>query len=243
MSDVMFGVTDFAGWTPDLPETRDWARWAHQPRALGDGGAPEIPLVPALQRRRIDRMGRMAICSTWRVDPNGDADAYVFATPLGEVHRSVQLLSTAARGEALSPSTFASSVHNAIGAAYSIARGIRSPVVAVAAGGETLAAAFLEAAGALSDGCASVVVTVYDEPIPDVYAGVGCGGPAPFSWSCRLTSASDAGPTLTLALGESDPLLETHSAGLNDPLEVARLLLGARPSVVTAGGWTWSRRP
>jgi hypothetical protein len=76
----------------------------------------------------------------------------VFASRHGDVARSMDLLGALASDQPLSPTGFGLSVHNAIAALYSIARGHRGNYLALAAGQATVEAACLEAAGLLADG-------------------------------------------------------------------------------------------
>ena len=79
--------------------------------------------IPAMQRRRIERLGRMAIqAACWCEDGQG-ADSQVplvFASRHGDVARSMDLLGSLVADQPLSPTGFGLSVHNAIAALYSI---------------------------------------------------------------------------------------------------------------------------
>ncbi|MBT9556271.1 MAG: beta-ketoacyl synthase chain length factor [Myxococcales bacterium] len=243
-SALHFDVLSIAAWSPGLTNLDDWLSWAHEPVPLRVDGVPDVSRVPAGLRRRLDRRGKMALFTTFEVDPGADASTYVFATPLGEVQRSAEILDANSRHEPVSPSTFASSVHNAIGASYSIARGVRAPVVATSAGDDTAATAIIEALAAqvdvaqerpgADDAAGDVVVTYFDDVMPTVYAGRGVPSRGPYSWSIRLRGK---GGTFGLVQG-GDRLLQTAE---DDPgLTALRFLLGAIPRATT-GTWLWCR--
>lgn len=234
---LRFDVLSVAAWSPGLTTLEAWARWAEAPTPLRPDGVPDVPYVPANLRRRLDRRGKMALHTTFGVDPNADAGAYVFATPLGEVQRSAEILEALSQRQPISPATFAASVHNAIGAVYSIARGVHAPVVATSAGPDTAATAFIEALAAIAaegePGGSDAVVTYFDELLPPVYANCGLAACGPYAWSARVRR----GPgTSQLSVVEPGAHPEPDDTGLR----ALRFLLGAVPTITT-GMWLWSR--
>ena len=77
-----------------------------------------------MQRRRIERLGRMAIqAACWCQEAEESGVPLVFASRHGDVARSADLLNSLADDAALSPTAFGLSVHNAVAALYSITRG------------------------------------------------------------------------------------------------------------------------
>ena len=152
-----------------------------------------------MQRRRIERLGRMAVQAAWWCSQAETAGVpLVFASRHGDVQRSFELLEQLARGEPMSPTHFGLSVHNAIAALYSIVRGERGNYLALAAGRATAEAALVEAAGLLADGAPEVLVVVYDARPPAAYASF-LDEPDPFyAWSWRVR-ADGEGTRLSLA--------------------------------------------
>lgn len=72
-----------------------------------------------MQRRRIERLGRMAIqTACWCQEAEESGVPLVFASRHGDVARSMELLEALAADEPPSPTTFGLSVHNAIAALY-----------------------------------------------------------------------------------------------------------------------------
>ncbi|MFS2047223.1 beta-ketoacyl synthase chain length factor, partial [Stenotrophomonas geniculata] len=97
--------------------------------------------VPAMLGRGFERLGRLAFLGGWWwVDGQGaDSDVpLVFASRHGDVARSMDLLGALVGDQPLSPTGFGLSVHNAIAALYSIARGHRGNYLALAAGQATV---------------------------------------------------------------------------------------------------------
>jgi hypothetical protein len=110
----------------------------------------------------------------------------VFASRYGETTRCLDLLKAQVRGEALSPTAFALSVHNAMGAMIAIVREDRRNSSAIAAGRMTAAAGVTEAVGLLDDGAKAVDLIAYDAPLPADYMQFGDEPEAHFAWAWRV---------------------------------------------------------
>ncbi|WP_369039471.1 beta-ketoacyl synthase chain length factor [Stenotrophomonas maltophilia] len=246
---IEFSVVDWAAWAPGLNERSQWRGWADAPFLPHGEGAPALAEVPAMQRRRIERLGRMAIqTACWCEDGQG-ADSQVplvFASRHGDVARSMDLLGSLAADEPLSPTGFGLSVHNAIAALYSIARGHRGNYLALSAGQATVEAACLEAVGLLADGAREVRVVVYESPLPDVYAGFADEPDPFFAWCWRLAAPGRAdGTDLSLHWQAATDAAPTVPGLLPHALDLHRFLLSADPQLthVTQGQrWCWRRR-
>ena len=167
---IEFSIVDWAAWAPGLSERSQWLGWADAPYPPVGEDTPALAEIPAMQRRRIERLGRMAIqAACWCEDGQGADNQVplVFASRHGDVARSMELLGALASDQPLSPTGFGLSVHNAIAALYSIARGHRGNYLALAAGQATVETACLEAAGLLADGAREVRVVVYESRLPE----------------------------------------------------------------------------
>jgi hypothetical protein len=194
--------------TPRL-EVSHWATWPDDLAGLPPAGngvdtpLPTLAAMPPMMRRRVEPLGRMALHVAYACQGEDAALPVIFASRYGDVPRSIALLRQLVDGQTPSPTAFSLSVHNAIGALWSIAGGHTAPYTAIAAGDETVEAAFTEALGLLADGAAAVMVICYDEPLPapyDVYAG---HPDLPHAWACRLRLTD--GPGISLASRQADP--------------------------------------
>ena len=170
-----------------------WSQWAAAPWL--PQGEPQVALaaVAPMLRRRFAPLGRLAAQVTFELDdgaraPAGEVDALptVFASRYGETGRCLDLLADQARGDALSPTAFGLSVHNAIGAMIAIARKDRANSSAIAAGRLTAASGVAEATALLDDGAPAVSLVVYDAPLPGGYAQFEDEPSAHFAWAWRL---------------------------------------------------------
>ncbi|WP_349985325.1 beta-ketoacyl synthase chain length factor [Stenotrophomonas sp. WHRI 8082] len=243
---IEFSVVDWAAWAPGLTTRSDWQAWARAPWPPEGEGTPGLSEVPAMQRRRIERLGRMAIQAACWCEPEQGADSTVpliFASRHGDVERSMELLRSLVADEALSPTTFGLSVHNAIGALYSITRGHRGNNLALAAGKATVEAACLEAVGLLADGAAEVRIIAYDPPLPELYAEF-IDEPAPYyAWCWRIAAASPEGTRLRLAW-RGDTAQDDPPGPLPHALDLHRFLLSGKrhdERVIDGQRWSWQR--
>jgi hypothetical protein len=232
----------WAAWAPGLDAAADWAAWLAAPMPLrGDeAAAPPLSEVPAMARRRIDALGRMALQVAYRAQDDltpqqVQAMPLVFASRWGELDRSVGLLQTLAAGEPLSPTAFSHSVHNAIGALYSIQRGVRANLSAVAAGAYSLEAGWIEALGLLQEGAAEVLLVALDAPLPPAYAvsALDAALMRPHALALRLR----LGGPLQL---QSAPSVTAPDDGLPPALRALRFLSGCEAEL-RQGPWRWSR--
>lgn len=246
-----FCIERWAAWAPGITDPVAWDAWLGRPERPGIHEAPELKQLPPMQRRRVSGLGRYALSAAYEVQADAPDDApLVFASRYGELSRSVELLEQLARGEALSPMSFSLSVHNAIGALSSIARADTAAYTAVAAGEETLEAAFTEACGLLADGHRAVLVVSYDEPVPEVWREVSDEGGRSFprALGFRVIRRED-GPGFSLESRHAAPAADAGLHGDAGPrlpadLEVLRFLRTSEPVLERAIGnrrWRWVR--
>ena len=244
-------ASDWAAWAPGLHTRQEWQRWALAPVPPVGDAMPVLDEVPAMQRRRIEQLGRMAVqVAYWCGRAGTDAVPMVFCSRHGDVRRSLEMLEQGARGEPLSPTRFGLSVHNAIAALYSIVRGVRGNCIALAAGQAGAETAVVEAAGLLADGAHEVLVVVYEAALPSAYAGFADEPAADFAWACRLRPPAAAdGDDVRLVLdwrAEAQPLPAVAGAELPASLAALRFLVAGQSEYAHhADGlrWRWRRQP
>lgn len=241
--ELSFSIRQWAAWAPGLDRRDDWQTWAGSPVLPVGDDVPTLEEVPAMQRRRLSRLGRAVFHVTARA-----ADAHaelpmVFASRYGDVDRALHAIGTLEDGEPLSPTVFAGSVHNAIGALYSIVGGQRQNMVCVAAGATSAAAGLVEAAALLADGAYEVLLACYDEPLPPPYATFADEPQALYAWAWRIAAPRPGAPSLHLAR-TADASAAHEAATLPAGLEPMRWLLGTPSTLVQRDGamvWRWSR--
>lgn len=163
-------VSHCAAWGPGLETAEEWAENVEAPLIADSNAMPGARAVPAMTRRRLTRWGRLALEVATELDGYLAADApVIFSSRHGDTHRTEKLLRDLAREEPLSPTAFSLSVHNAALGLFTIIRQIKTPSLALAAGRDTLAQAWLEAASWLHQGASQVLLVHADEPLADFY--------------------------------------------------------------------------
>lgn len=241
-----FTIEDWAGYAPGLHDQEAWLEWSRNVHVPVGEDVPSLSEMPAMQRRRLERVGRMALQTAYWCQTAEVADIpLVFASRHGDINRTYEMLEGLARKEALSPTHFGLSIHNAIVAQYSIARQLKQNYLAVAAGKSTAEAAVIEALGLLHDGADEVMVVMYDGLLPEPYQAFRDEGFAEYAWAWRLKKATlDAGSFSLRILSEG--INETKDeTGLPHGLDVMRFMLSGDEELRFHDGsrhWCWQRR-
>jgi len=240
----------WSAWTPGTLGVDEWR--ARLRAATSDhaeqGSPPAVDFVPPLLRRRLSTLSRsaLAVAADCLGRPASDASPAqvhdcrtIFASPHGEVGRTVELLQQLAAGEPLSPNAFSLSVHNTASGLYAIATGNRAASTALAAGRDTLPLAFIEAAGRLARDPTPLLLVFADEPLPAFYQRWQPQPARPFALALLLAPADNAAPTLQLAR-------DADATTAADPLALLPLLLDNTGTLAQLGeriGWRWQMNP
>lgn len=227
-------------WTARLtgaPGIRHRRAWHQAPSRLVDAGQqPDVSALPAMQRRRLSRLARMAFHVAWPLSEAHPQLPMVFASRHGETPRTLTILTDLAHGEPLSPTQFSLSVHNAIIGLWSIQRGDHSEMTAIAGAGDGLENAVLEACGMLHDGAPAVLLVIAEETPPELYAPFIDDVPFPYAVGLLLTPGDDWQLQLSRANGASSEW--PHA------LNLVRALCSDQPTLQhhwKSRQWTWLR--
>jgi hypothetical protein len=193
---MMFKIKKWAAWAPNVETQEQWLAWAKDGAnsVLLQGDAiPKLLPVPAMQRRRMSRLSKMALEVAYQCSADVTELRTVFASRHGEIHRTTKILHELFTGEGVSPTAFSLSVHNAASGLYSIARNAPSPSSAVAAGKNTFIAGLFEALGFLAQGEKRVLFIFADEPLPDAYQCFADEIQSPYAFALWLESGDGEG--------------------------------------------------
>ena len=235
----------WAAWAPGVATPEQWQAWAHGKHAITDSpDTPPVDFIPALQRRRLSRLSRLALAAAYACEDSNPAIENrhrlptVFASRHGEIHRTVGLLTDLANDEPLSPMAFSLSVHNTASGLYSITSGNTAPSTAIAAGLDTLPMAFIEAIGQLQRH-EEVMLVYAEEPLPDDYQPF-----APDDDSHLLGLALRLGKASGKHTLSLQPSATEHTADSASGLSLLRFLansdLTTLHTVGERSGWRWS---
>lgn len=246
---------------PGLQTSAHWQQWAQEPVWPCGEVTLDLSHIPAMARRRLGQQAKWAVFVADAVLAHaGQPDLpVVWASRHGDAEKSLALLRDQAAGEPLSPTAFALSVHNGIGAQHSILRGLRANAVCVACAHAAPEAGVVEALGLLHEGAAEVMLVCYDAPLPAPYDRFHDEPVLPFAWAALLAWAVPGEPGFSLQVqpaaapgnhAEDTPrrfphglevlqfLLQKDPPTLRSPQ--ARSRPGAEPA--NAGSWLWERR-
>lgn len=241
--EIEFAIKAWAACAPGLAAPSQWLQWAARPALPMGEVQPPLAQMPAMLRRRLGPLGRAAAQAAYDCQA-ADSIPVVFASRYGDASRSLALLRDYALGELVSPADFALSVHNAIGAMYSIARRDTASFTSIAAGATSAGAGVIEAAGLLADGAPEVLVVCYDAPLPGDYAGFADESPACYAWAWRVGPPAGGEARFTLACHPAEPLDAPMAAGLPFGLDVLRFSIAGDDRLQRRGDgleWTWTR--
>ena len=234
---MYFRIDRWRAWAPGLESTDDWRAWCRTPVHLHDAQQqPDVGFLPALQRRRLSRLARMVFHTAWPLAEACGPLPMVFACRHGETPRTLAILSDLAQGEPLSPTQFSLSVHNAIIGLWSIQRGDTSEMTALAAEGDGLEHAMLEACGLLGEGAPAVLLVIAEETPPELYAAFIDDVPFPYAVALLLAPGDDWHLQLGAARGPTSQW--PH------PLSLVRALCDDQDRLQhhwKNRQWTWSR--
>ncbi|WP_339432242.1 MULTISPECIES: beta-ketoacyl synthase chain length factor [unclassified Pseudomonas] len=238
---INFNIAQWRAWAPGLDSVDAWQAWSRQPVELqSSDAAPDVSFLPAMQRRRLSRLARMAFSVGWPLADGREHLPLVFVSRHGETPRTYEILSDLAKDEPLSPTQFSLSVHNAIIGLWSIMRGETSEMTALAAAGDGLEHGMLEAAALLNEGAPAVLLVITEEQPPEAYWQWIDDVPFPYALGLLLTPGTD----WRLSLNSTSQALS--KAQWPHALSLLRTLLGQQPHCQHAWKnrlWTWQRNP
>jgi hypothetical protein len=204
---ITFNIAQWRAWAPGLADVEKWQQWSQQPTLLKSSDeAPDVSFLPAMQRRRLGRMARMAFAVGWPLAEGHERLPLVFVSRHGETPRTFEILCDVATEQPLSPTQFSLSVHNSVIGLWSIMRGETSEMTALAATGDGLEHGAFEAAALLAEGAPAVLLVITEEQPPEAYADWIDDVPFPYAVGLLLTPGDDwqlSLQTNTQALGRS----------------------------------------
>lgn len=236
---MKFDIKDWKAWAPGVTSHDDWSVWCAQPRLLDfPAGTADVSFLPALQRRRLSALARVVFHVGWPLAEVMPKQPLVFCSRHGETSRNLQLLTSLAHQDNVSPTNFSLSVHNAVTGLWSIFRNDTSEMVSIAGVEDGLEHALLEAQLLLAAGAPSVLVVIAEDQQPDAY--LPWIDDVPFAYALALQIVEGDQWQLELSTVTNDK--STASSPWPHVLQLLPLLLGIEDRLVlrTAGRqWNW----
>ena len=137
--------------------------------SLVDQELSAIEHIPAMQRRRLSRLAKLAMNSAMQTLATQHADYIVWVSQYGDEAKTLNILEDVLSEQTPSPTQFSTSVHNAISGLYSILCQDATPATSLAGSwndGLIEAYAWLKT----RPEARQVLLVYYDEALPDIYA-------------------------------------------------------------------------
>ncbi|RLZ06973.1 beta-ketoacyl synthase [Acinetobacter sp. 2JN-4] len=125
--------------------------------------------IPAMQRRRLSLLAKMALQSALTALDGQSVDYIVWVSKYGDEEKTLRILQDVLSGQTPSPTQFSTSVHNAIAGLYSILCHDDTPSTSLSC---EWTEALIEAYAILKaqPHVQKVLVVAYDQALPTVYS-------------------------------------------------------------------------
>lgn len=136
--------------------------------SLVDQELSAIEHIPAMQRRRLSRLAKLALNSAMQTLDTHNVDYIVWVSQYGDEAKTLNILEDVLSEQTPSPTQFSTSVHNAISGLYSILCQDATPATSLAGSwndGLIEAYAWLKT----RPEARQVLLVYYDEALPDIY--------------------------------------------------------------------------
>jgi hypothetical protein len=238
---LKFALEAWSAWAPDKTRLDDWQAWAINQPYPAEPGQPDVSAVPAMQRRRMSSLSKMAFatastCSAaLTISP-----CCIFASRHGELKRTVKIIESLVQLEDVSPTDFSLSVFNTALGLYSIFTRNKGPSTMVVGGEDTFGSALIEAKTYLNRFPEVPVLLVYfDEPLPEPLSSMEDSPGSSFSMA--LLFSANGSPNVQVDFAHSNGAPRDRR---NPGLDFLKFYLSGRDqgSVVTERTrWQWSR--
>lgn len=169
---MKFAIKKCIAWGDSKTCPEDWQAFSGaislEPQTLT---LPELKQIPAMQRRRLSPFAKLTLhCALGASEPFQDTVPSVFSSRHGDLHKTSKLIADVASKEALSPTHFGLSVHNAVGGLFSIYTGNKAPLSAVSAGEDSFFMGLVDAVAKLHTYGYQHILYVYsDQAVPEQY--------------------------------------------------------------------------
>jgi hypothetical protein len=233
-------IIDWNARAPGLSEAAQWLAWAQSPYTI-DPTAPQAKLteLPMMTARRLSSGSKLAVECGLAMLRHHAIDAVLYTSRHGELERNYRILTALANEQAISPTDFAMSVHNAAVGNLTIAA--KQPIVSssLSAGRDTFQQGLIEVMCLLQAGYQRVLMVDFDGTLPDFYHSA--LQPQMPAWPYATALVIEAGNSL-LCTTTSDG--SSEEAALPQSLTFLQHYLSASPTFTVEGErlrWHWSR--
>ncbi len=237
MEGIALKVRGLAAWVPGLETQAEIGAWARREQSrLGTnpqdlifnegGGLPPLDFVPAMQRRRMTPLSRLAVALAHRLKEDLLPQAKLYFVSLtGESSRQLQVNTMVLQDNEILPATFSTSVFNTPPAMASIILGLKNGYAALYPPARDFSSALRCAVAPLVAGTRPQVLLIYaDARSPDEYQSL--DGAQSLSWGFAALLETDS---------SRDSCVDSESivAAACSPKDLLRHLLEGSHSLLT----------
>ena len=163
-------IIDWQAMAPGLSETPQWLAWAQQPYAIDPTAAQaKLNALPMMTARRLSSGSKLAVECGLSLLRRHEIDAVLYTSRHGELERNYRILHALATEQAVSPTDFALSVHNA--AVGNLTITAHQPITSssLSAGRDSFQQGLCEVVCLLQAGYQRVLMVDFDGALPAFY--------------------------------------------------------------------------
>jgi hypothetical protein len=235
---VRLQIERWSFWSPESSDPTGWSDYWVCDGAIRKSGEPDPSAIPAMQRRRLSRLSKMALAAALDASSDMAIDYSIFCSQHGEIVQTSALLSSISQGVELSPTAFAQSVHNTSSGLFTVISKTHAASSSIGSGPNTFAYGWIEAQAYLHRNPTHRVLLVdFDEVIPEEYQSYSDQVMTDHALALVLHVPNEGGMDMT-----------SVPPGNDEPLPQGPLFLAwersdsATLSLTTGGqGWQWDR--
>lgn len=204
MEGIALKIRGLAAWVPGLETQAEIGAWARGERTSlrtnpqdlifnEGGGLPSLDFVPAMQRRRMTPLAKLAVALAHRLKEDLLPQAKLYFVSLaGESSRQLQVNTMVLQDNEILPATFSTSVFNTPPAMVSIILGLKNGYSALYPPAGDFSSAVRCAVAPLVAGTRPQVLLIYaDARSPDEYQSL--DGAQGLSWGFAALLETDTG--------------------------------------------------
>jgi len=202
--ELTFTIDSWCAWSSDRG---DWQ--SNFDRACIKIVKPNYSTIPAMKRRRMSDLSKMAIsialdCQSKNVSSNTDKPVCIFVSRHGELVRSMKIINSMIKGDDVSPTDFSMSVHNTALGLFSILTQNRETATSIVAGEDSFGYGLLEACMLIANRPDKKVLLVYfDEPLPKMLSQFEPCDKKTICISLLISTAKDGLPSYSIDTNKS----------------------------------------
>lgn len=164
---------------------------------------PDVSWVAAMQRRRLSAYAKLALSASHQALTDEQPMPIVFSSRHGDLHKTADLLQQVVEREALSPTQFALSVHNAVMGLFSILTNNTQNIIAICGRESSFESALIEAVSQLqANGLQRVLLVHCDRSLPAIYEKFSDEPQLDHCVACIIEASEHSGFTLHSALNK-----------------------------------------